>query len=73
MGCSCCPGILLLTGTLVYVLAAERGALSIVAVCGSLAPLVTVGLAVAVLDERISRTQAVGVVGAVAGVCLIAA
>ena len=66
------PGLLLLTGTLMYVLAAERGQLSVVAVCGSLAPLVTVGLAIAVLGERVSRAQAAGVAAAVAGVCLIA-
>lgn len=66
------PGALLLSGTLMYVLAAERGQLSIVSVCGSLAPLVTVGLAIAALGERVSRHQAVGVVAAVTGVCLIA-
>lgn len=66
------PGVLLLTGTLMYVLAAERGQLSVVAVCGSLFPLVTVGLAIAFLGERLSRAQAAGVVAAVAGVCLIA-
>jgi drug/metabolite transporter (DMT)-like permease len=66
------PGALLLSGTLVYVLATERGQLSLVAVCGSLAPLVTVGLAIAALGERVSRAQAAGVVAAVAGVCLIA-
>lgn len=67
------PGVLLLTGTLMYVLASERGQLSVVAVCGSLFPLVTVGLAIAFLGERVSRLQAVGVAAAVAGVCLIAA
>ncbi len=66
------PGVLLLSGTLVYILAAERGQLSVVAVCASLAPLVTVGLAIAVLGERVSRGQVVGLVAAVAGVCLIA-
>lgn len=66
------PGVLLLSGTLVYVLATERGQLSVVAVCGSLAPLFTVGLAIAVLGERVSRLQGAGVVAAVTGVCLIA-
>lgn len=66
------PGVLLLAGTLMYLLAAERGQLSVVAVCGSLAPLVTVGLAIVVLGERVSRVQLVGVVAAVLGVCLIA-
>ncbi len=67
------PGGLLLSGTLLYILATERGQLSLIAVCGSLAPLVTVGLAIGVLGERVSRVQAAGVVAAVAGVCLIAA
>ncbi len=55
-----------------YLLASERGQLSVVAVCGSLFPLVTVGLAMTVLGERVSRVQGAGVVAAVAGVCLIA-
>ena len=66
------PGLLLLSGTLVYVLASERGQLSVVSVCSSLAPLVTVGLAIAVLGERLSRVQAVGVAAAITGVCLLA-
>ncbi len=66
------PGVLLLSGTLVYVLAADRGQLSVVSVCASLAPLVTVGLAIAVLHERVSRLQVVGLLAAVAGICLIA-
>lgn len=66
------PGVLLLSGTLVYILAADRGQLSVVAVCASLAPLVTVGLAIAVLGERVSRAQVLGLVAAVAGICLIA-
>lgn len=66
------PGLLLLTGTLMYILASERGQLSVVAVCGSLFPLVTVGLAIVVLRERVARVQVVGVLAAVLGVILIA-
>ncbi len=66
------PGILLLAGTLMYILASERGQLSVVAVCGSLFPLVTVGLAILVLHERVARVQAIGVIAAVLGVVLIA-
>ncbi len=66
------PGVLLLAGTLMYILASDRGQLSVVAVCGSLFPLVTVALAITVLKERVSRTQGAGVVAVVAGVCLIA-
>ena len=66
------PGLLLLGGTLMYILASERGQLSVVAVCGSLFPLVTVGLAIVVLHERVARVQAIGVIAAVLGVVLIA-
>lgn len=66
------PGALLLSGTLFYALAADRGQLSVVSVCASLAPLVTVGLAVGVLHERVSRWQVAGLVAAVLGICLIA-
>lgn len=67
------PGMLLLTGTLMYAVAADKGELSVVAVCASLAPLVTVGLAVFVLREHVSRAQLTGLVAAVLGVCLIVA
>ncbi|MGI8899978.1 MAG: EamA family transporter [Nocardioides sp.] len=66
------PGLLLLSGTLMYILASERGQLSVVAVCGSLFPLVTVGLAIVVLREHVARVQAIGVAAAVLGVVLIA-
>jgi drug/metabolite transporter (DMT)-like permease len=67
------PGLLLLAGTLLYTLATEQGLLSLVSVLGSLFPLVTVGLGVVVLGERLSRMQAVGVTAALLGVVLIAA
>ena len=66
------PGLLLLTGTLVYTLAAERGSLSLVAVLASLNPAVTVTLAFVVLHERLSRVQTAGILLTVAGVALIA-
>jgi drug/metabolite transporter (DMT)-like permease len=71
--------MLVLAGTLdcsatgLYALANTKGALSIVAVVGSLYPVMTVILARAVLGERIRRVQQVGVVAALAGVALIAA
>jgi uncharacterized membrane protein len=71
--------ILVLAGTLdcgatgLYALANTKGALSIVAVVGSLYPVMTVILARAVLGERIRRVQQVGVVAALAGVAMIAA
>lgn len=66
------PGLLVLCGTLLYVFAAGRGQLSLVSVLGSIAPVVTVALGVAILDERPSRTQAIGVAIALAGIVLIA-
>lgn len=66
------PGLLLVTGTLMYTTAADRGELSLVSVLGSLFPIVTVGLGVALLEERLSRTQALGVAAALTGIMLIA-
>ena len=71
--------LLVLAGTLdcgatgLYGLANTKGALSIVAVVGSLYPVMTLILARAVLSERIRRVQQVGVVAALAGVAMIAA
>ena len=67
------PGLLLVSGTVLYTVAADHGQLSIVSVAGSLFPVFTVGLGVALLGERLSRAQAVGVFAAMAGVVLIAA
>lgn len=67
------PGVLLLTGTLLYTLATERGSLSVVAVLASLNPAVTVGLAFVLLGERLTRTQAVGIGCIIAGVVAVAA
>ena len=47
--------------------------MSIASVCASLNPVVTVLLSLALLGERVSRTQAVGIAAAIAGVALIAA
>jgi drug/metabolite transporter (DMT)-like permease len=53
-------------------IASTMGLVSVVAVLGSLYPVVTVLLARALLDERLQRVQVVGVVLAMAGVVLIA-
>ncbi len=67
------PGLLLVLGTALYAAAAGEGQLSLVSVLGSLFPVVTVGLGVAVVGERLTRAQAVGVASALAGIVLIAA
>jgi drug/metabolite transporter (DMT)-like permease len=51
----------------------QRGLVSVVAVLGSLYPVVTVALASGVLGERMGRVQAAGAGVALAGVALIAA
>jgi drug/metabolite transporter (DMT)-like permease len=56
-----------------FALATTQGYLSIVAVLGSLYPVITVVLAYLVLRERLARHQLAGVVAALAGIALIAA
>jgi drug/metabolite transporter (DMT)-like permease len=67
------PGVLLVTGTAMYTTAAGLSQLALVAVLGSLFPVVTVGLGVALLGERMSPAQTLGAGAALAGVALIAA
>jgi drug/metabolite transporter (DMT)-like permease len=67
------PGVLLVSGTLLYILATEQGAISIASVCASLNPVVTVTLSLVLLGERVTRTQAAGIALAIGGVALIAA
>jgi|HubBroStandDraft_6_1064221.scaffolds.fasta_scaffold201417_2 drug/metabolite transporter (DMT)-like permease len=66
------PGLLLVLGTLLYTTAADHGDLSLVSVLGSMFPVVTVGLGIALLKEQLSRTQAFGVAAALTGIVLIA-
>jgi drug/metabolite transporter (DMT)-like permease len=58
---------------LTFGLASTRGLVSVVAVLGSLYPVVTVLLARVVHGERLGAAQTVGVAGALGGVALIAA
>lgn len=58
--------------TALYAVAITRGALSVVAVVGSMYPVVTVLLARSMLGERLRTVQAVGVVTALLGVALVA-
>jgi drug/metabolite transporter (DMT)-like permease len=67
------PGLLLLTGTLLYLFAAARGQLSLVSVLSSVAPVFTVGLSVVLMGDRPTPVQTTGVLAALAGVVLIAA
>jgi drug/metabolite transporter (DMT)-like permease len=67
------PGLLLFGGTLLYTAATREGDLSVVAVLGSLFPVVTVGLAFALLGERLTRVQGAGAVAAMVGSVLLAA
>jgi drug/metabolite transporter (DMT)-like permease len=64
-------GLVDLSATGLYGLATTRGALSIVAVLGSLYPVVTILLARGVLGERLTPTQGAGVAAALAGVVLV--
>jgi drug/metabolite transporter (DMT)-like permease len=66
-------GMLDLGANGLYALATREGLLSVVSVLGSLYPAVTVVLARAVLGERVTRLQEVGVVLALAGVLAISA
>jgi drug/metabolite transporter (DMT)-like permease len=74
---SALPGVLVLglldTGAnALFVLASERGYLSIVAVLGSLYPVATIIAAYLFLSERISRLQRSGVALALVGIALVA-
>lgn len=67
------PGVLLFVGTVSYGVATTQGLVSVVAVLATLAPVVTVSMAVVLLGERLARRQQVGVGTALAGVVLLAA
>jgi len=65
-------GILDVVGNLLFAIAVTEGLIGVVSVLASLYPVVTVALARAIHHERLSRTQAFGVVAAFAGVALLA-
>jgi drug/metabolite transporter (DMT)-like permease len=66
-------GLLDVGGTLFFAVATSRGLLSVVAVLGSLYPVVVIALARVVLHERLARIQLVGAAVALAGAALISA
>ena len=66
-------GLLDLSATTLYGIATRQGALVLVAVAGSLYPVVTVLMARAVLRERLHALQGAGVLAALTGVVLLAA
>jgi drug/metabolite transporter (DMT)-like permease len=66
-------GALDLLANALFALATTQGLLSIVSVVGSLYPAVTVVLARAILNERITRAQEAGVLATLAGVVAISA
>ena len=67
------PGLLLFAGTLLYTVATREGDLSVVSVIASLAPVVIVTLAFALLGERLSRMQAIGAAAAIVASVILAA
>jgi drug/metabolite transporter (DMT)-like permease len=66
-------GLLATAGVLAFLLATQRGLLSVAAVLASLYPAVTILLAATVVKEHIHRGQAVGLVFCGAAVALVAA
>ena len=66
-------GLADVTANALFAVATSHGLLALVAVLGSLYPVVTVLLAQILLGERLTRPQQVGVAVALAGVCAIAA
>ena len=66
-------GVLDVTANGLFAAAANEGLVSVVAVLGSLYPVVTILLARMVLHERVQRVQQVGVATVLCGVAFIAA
>jgi drug/metabolite transporter (DMT)-like permease len=66
-------GVMDTAGNSLFAAASSQGDVSVVSVLATLYPVVTVGLAAAVLSERVAGLQLVGVVAALAGVVCISA
>jgi drug/metabolite transporter (DMT)-like permease len=65
-------GVFDMAANVAFLLAVNTGLLSLVSVLAALYPATTVVLARVVLSERMSRTQVLGMFGAVGSVALIA-
>ncbi len=65
-------GVLDMAGNGFFILAAQAGRLDVAALLSSLYPVTTIVLAATVLRERVTRPQALGIVGAGIAIALIA-
>ena len=66
-------GLFDMIGNACYVIATQAGRLDVAATLSSLYPVTTILLAVALLGERVTRSHALGIAGAVAAIVLISA
>jgi drug/metabolite transporter (DMT)-like permease len=66
-------GLLILAGVSTFALASQLGLVSVTSVLSTLSPVVTVALAVVLLQERLAPGQRAGLVAAMVGVALLAA
>jgi drug/metabolite transporter (DMT)-like permease len=73
LGAVAAVGLADVTANVLFAFATTHGLLALVAVLGSLYPVVTVLLAHVLLGERLTRAQQIGIAVALAGVCAIAA
>lgn len=66
-------GVFDMAGNAFYVLATQAGRLDVAATLSSLYPITTILLAMALLGERVTRSHAIGIAGAIAAIVLIGA
>jgi uncharacterized membrane protein len=66
-------GVFDMAGNAFYVLATQAGRLDVAATLSSLYPVTTILLAMALLGERVTRSHAIGIAGAIAAIVLIGA